>query len=148
LGEAYVDNIQVKLESVGSFTMGWEDNNNGEVENNIAAVDFDGHEGYWIKLHWKWDTTRCDDGIADGQCGDAGEDEWCMRGLIDTDHDGSFDDESWTAWDCEASTKNFKVWGSEPSANELQYGRSFNGTVDQNIYIDDIETSYAKPSWD
>lgn len=142
---AYQDRLQTYVAATGIIYCRWEDNDSGAVE--VSGPDTDLYIGDWIQIHIKWDTTRCTQG--DGNCGDANEDEFCMRYRVDDNRDGDFGDggaEDWSAWTCEASTLDLEVWSAEPTTDDFLFG-IVGATHSQTIYVDDIEISYAQPSW-
>jgi hypothetical protein len=111
------DMFGVYVQINGMVFVSYEDDNEGSVDIDTGFDIDDDCSGScddkWWMLEVQFDPTRC---TGDGDdCGDAGEDELAVRWVSDTDGDGSFADESWSAWVYEASTEDLDAWGTVPT---------------------------------
>lgn len=139
------DKLIFQIVDTGALTAVWEDNNDGNV--TLSGLDLDSYYGDWVQVHFKWDTTRCDDGA--DTCSGAGEDELCFRVRVDDNRDQDFGDggaEDWTSFYCEVDIHDFEAWASEPGSGQIVYGL-YAGAHSEDLSIDDVEVSTSKPSW-
>jgi hypothetical protein len=133
------DLFHIWIDLSGQVHVTWEDDNAGAVSVG-TGLDVDSGcggancYGHWWVVEVQMDPTRCTDG--DGACNDAGEDEMSVRYVADTDDDGDFADEAWSAWVDESSDHDFDAWATDPS--KFCIG-DYNSQYTQDMFIDGVQ---------
>jgi hypothetical protein len=124
------------LDTVEDIYVRWEDSGDDTTVQTGCSVG--GNIAKWIQLHFQWDITRCTQG--DGNCADAGEDEFACRTRV---YDAGWG--AWTAWQNETSGEDFGAFATAIGTNGIRYGT--HGLESHDIHLDDLEIKKTYSSW-